>query len=124
MAITWSLACHNVEPLEARPAHLRKPDTSILAMDPGLGADHVASCLAVDGSYALIYTPNGRPIKVRLDKISGRVNAWWYDPSSSAAYPAGEYPNKGVREFKPPWSGLEEDWVLVLDDESRYAPLG
>jgi len=32
--------------------------------------------------------------------------------------------NRGIREFKPPWSGPEEDWVLVLDDESRYVPLG
>ena len=111
--------------IESRPMLLRAPDQSILAMDPGEGPDYVQACRAVDGSYAMICTPNGKPLRVRLDRISGRVRAWWYDPASGASYLVGEYPNKGIRTLKPPTQGPEEDWVLVLDDVSRdYPPPG
>lgn len=108
---------------EARPMLLRRPDPTILAMDPGSGADHVEACRAIDGSYAFIYTPTGRTLRVRMDKISGdKVSAWWYDPSSGASYSIGVFSNKGVMEFRPPTSGPEEDWLLVLDDASKYEP--
>lgn len=109
--------------LEARPLSKLAPDQSVLDMDPGAGPDHVAACRAVDGSFAMAYTPNGRTLRVRMDRVEGRVSAWWYDPASGASYYIGEFENRGVREFKPPTSGPEEDWVLVLDNADVYEPL-
>jgi len=88
--------------IESRPMLLRAPDQSILAMDPGEEPDHVQACRAIDGSYAMIYTPNGGPLRIRLDRISGRIRAWWYDPTCGVSYLVGEYPNRGAKPSSLP----------------------
>jgi hypothetical protein len=101
---------------------LRVPDQTLLASDPGKGAEHVRATRAVDGSYAFIYIPVPRPITVRLDKLSGReVRAWWYDPRTGEAQLIGEFRRNGERTFTPSGTG-EIDWVLVLDDASKDFP--
>jgi hypothetical protein len=101
---------------------LRVPDQTLLASDPGKGAEHVRAARAVDGSYAFIYIPVPRPITVRLDKLSGReVRAWWYDPKTGEAKLIGEFRRDGERTFTPSGTG-ENDWVLVLDDASKDFP--
>ncbi|MEM4569415.1 MAG: glycoside hydrolase family 140 protein [Thermofilaceae archaeon] len=90
------------------------PDQSLLR-DPGSGPEYTAACRAVDGSFAMAYTPTGRPVSVDLGPLGGVVEAWWYDPSSGARYDAGRFKGEGFEEFKPPTSGPEEDWVLVLE---------
>jgi hypothetical protein len=106
----------------SRPMLLRVPDQTLLASDPGKGAEHVRAARAVDGSYAFIYIPVPRPITVRLDKLSGReVRAWWYDPRTGEAKLIGEFRRNGERTFTPSGTG-ETDWVLVLDDASQNFP--
>jgi hypothetical protein len=71
----------------------------------------------------MVYSPSGRPFKVRLDKISGaKVRTWWFNPRNGEATAAGEFANTGEREFTPPASGKGNDWVLVLDDAARNFP--
>jgi len=54
---------------------------------------------------------------VRMDKLAGpKVRAFWFDPRTGHATVIGEFPNTGEREFTPPTSGENNDWVLVLDD--------
>jgi len=48
------------------------------------------------------------------------VIAWWYDTRTGEAYKLGEYKNEGSITFDPP--GVKHDgndWVLVLDDNSK-----
>jgi hypothetical protein len=45
-----------------------------------------------------------------------KVKAWWFNPRTGEAKPAGEFPNQGERLFAPPDAGEPLDWVLVLDD--------
>ncbi|MCX7969232.1 MAG: hypothetical protein N3B10_12230, partial [Armatimonadetes bacterium] len=69
-----------------------------------------------------VYIPVPKPVKVRLDKLSGsEVRAWWYDPRVGEAKLVGEFRREGEVEFKPEGSG-ETDWVLVLDDASKDFP--
>lgn len=106
----------------SRPMLLRVPDQTLLASDPGKGAEHVCSARAVDGSYAFVYLPVPKPVTVRLDKLSGKkVRAWWYDPRTGKATTIGEFPRSGERTFTPQGVG-EPDWVLVLDDASKEFP--
>jgi hypothetical protein len=50
--------------------------------------------------------------------------AHWYDPRSGAAEAVGRF-DRATRTFTPPSSGAGQDWVLVLDDESRgFSPPG
>ena len=107
--------------IESRPFLTHSPDPSLLVDAPVDPPNHVAA-LRGDG-YALIYTPTGNPLRVWLDKLSGKeVKAWWYNPRDGHATAIGEFPNTGQREFVPPDKGEMLDWVLVLDDASRNFP--
>ena len=109
--------------LESRPLPGRIPDPTLVPGDPPKGLGHIATTRASDGSYAMVYSPSGKSIRVDAGKISGRaVTCWWFDPRTGEARPAGELEAKGEAEFRPP-SG--EDWVLVLDDAAKkYSPPG
>jgi hypothetical protein len=106
--------------VESRPYLSRVPDQSLVAGTLE-GSDHIVATRG-DG-YAWIYSPQGRKFTVNLEKISGaRVKAWWFNPRTGAVSDAGEFDNKGTREFTCPAEGFGSDWVLGLDDASRNFP--
>jgi hypothetical protein len=107
--------------IESRPFLTQRPDLSLLAFEQRLPWE---MCLAFrsDG-YALIYSPSGRPLKVRMDKLSGaKLKASWFDPRDGKTTVIGEFANTGEREFVPPTNGENNDWVLVLDDVTQNFP--
>jgi hypothetical protein len=115
--------------LESRPFLTRVPDDSIIVTAevptavPGAGLKRLVATRDSEGSYAMVYSPAGRPFKVRMGAVSGStVKAWWYNPRNGQAEAIGEFPNRGEREFSPPDKGEHLDWVLVLDDASRDFP--
>ncbi|MHB1556364.1 MAG: glycoside hydrolase family 140 protein [Isosphaeraceae bacterium] len=109
--------------VESRPVLVRIPDQSLLASDPGRGADHLQATRDEDGSYAFVYSPSGKPFAVNLEKLSGkRLRALWYDPRNGHARAIGTLDRAGRKEFQPPSQGKGHDWVLVLDDEARGYP--
>ena len=59
-----------------------------------------------------------------MRKISGKkVKACWYNPRDGKSSSAGEYNNTGFVTFNPPTSGIDNDWVLVLDDATKFAKM-
>jgi hypothetical protein len=109
--------------LESRPFLTRIPDDSIIVPDspptavPGTGLKRLVATRDSEGSYCMVYTPAGRPFKVRMEVIKGpKVKAWWFNPRTGRAAAAGEYENRGEREFVSPDRGEMLDWILVLDD--------
>ncbi|MDP9381019.1 MAG: glycoside hydrolase family 140 protein [Chloroflexota bacterium] len=109
--------------MESRPFLQRIPNQGLLASDPGKGTAYTAATRSDDGSYAFVYTASGQPFTVRLDQLSGAaVTAYWYDPRQGTAERIGEFESRGDREFAPPSSGPDNDWVLVLDDAAREFP--
>jgi hypothetical protein len=64
----------------------------------------------------IAYLPQGQPVTIHLDKLSGsRVKAQWYDPRTGTWKAVVQFPNQGIREFVPPSQGEKNDWALVLD---------
>jgi len=109
--------------IESRPMLTRIPDQSILVGDPMKTTDRVQATRDSDGSYAFVYIASGKPVTVRMDKVSGaEVKAYWYDPRDGTSRFIGQFPGAGVREFTPPSSGIGNDWVLVLDDAAKDFP--
>ena len=109
--------------MESRPFLTRIPDQTVIAGDPLAGNEHVQATRDTAGSYAMVYSPAGRPFKVRMGKIAGpKVKAWWFDPRAGSATSLGEFANSGECEFTPPTSGADNDWVLVLDDAAKSFP--
>ena len=84
----------------------------------GKGGEHVQATRDTDGTYAMVYFPTGKAVTVDLSKLKGKqVEAHWFDPRTGKRRPV-EFPlmkNEGSREFKPPSTEKEPDWVLVLD---------
>jgi hypothetical protein len=105
----------------SRPLLLRIPDQSLIAGDAGKGLEHVRAARGADGSYAFIYLPVAKTVKVNLDVLSGKsIRAWWFNPRNGQAQPLGEFVRRGEREFTPPGGeSREEDWVLVLDEVGK-----
>jgi hypothetical protein len=109
--------------MESRPFLTRIPDQSVIVGDAGTGADHLQATRAADGSYTMVYSPSGRPCKVRMDKLGGaKVKASWFNPRDGKATVIGEFANTGEREFVPPTNGENNDWVLVLDNAAQKFP--
>lgn len=109
----------------SRPYFTRMGDQSLLVSDAGSTyQDRVEATRDQTGTYALVYLPQPKPVRVNLTKLSGsRVHAWWYDPRTGKATDAGTLNRSADQPFTPPAGG--PDWVLVLDDASkRYGTPG
>ncbi|MBM3860706.1 MAG: DUF4038 domain-containing protein [Verrucomicrobia bacterium] len=106
--------------IESRRFLSQRPDLSLLAFEQRKPWE---MCLALRGDgYAMVYSPFGKPFKVRMNK---KVKASWFDPRTGKMTAMGEFVIAGEREFTPPTSGENNDWVLVLDDAAKdFAPPG
>jgi hypothetical protein len=80
--------------------------------------DYVTAARTPDGKLAIAYLPAGRPVKVNLTMMSGRVRAQWYDPTNGRYSPAATalLPHSHAKRFVPPGKNHERDhdWVIVL----------
>jgi hypothetical protein len=108
---------------EQRPWYELMPDQSVLASDSGTGPFRVVAARAQDGSFVIAYAPEGKPLSINMDKVSGKaVKAQWYDPREGTWTHIGAFPNTGRREFTPPSRDEQSDWVLVLEDAAKGFP--
>nr|WP_295923187.1 glycoside hydrolase family 140 protein [uncultured Dyadobacter sp.] len=98
----------------SKPYFERLPDQSLIAEN----GERYNRLMATRGrDYALIYTWNGRDMKVNMGKIGGAsVNASWYDPRTGETRVLGKIENRGIKTFNPPGEVRNgNDWVLVLE---------
>jgi hypothetical protein len=126
-----SLGAQHMRHLKAlmlsRPYFNRVPDQSVLRSAENAGEAHVGATRDDRGQFVMIFTPKGASVEVDMTKIAGpRAVAWWYDPRTGAATQLDRtFRTTGVRSFRPPTSGDDQDWVLVLDSEAaRFNPPG
>jgi Protein of unknown function (DUF4038)/Putative collagen-binding domain of a collagenase len=109
--------------IESRPMLGRIPDQTLLADGDLPVLERVEATRATDGSYAFIYSADGKPFTLQTGKLSGeKLVAWWYDPRTGETKQFDSFAKTGTREFTPPTSGPGNDWVLVLDDAGKKFP--
>jgi hypothetical protein len=111
--------------IESRPFFTRVPDDSLFANPAPGNALHMTASRDRDGTYAFIYFPTSdQAATVNLSKLhAGKLRAWWFDPRTGFAHPAGEFDGGAAREFTSPSYG--PDWVLVIDQvASSYGAPG
>lgn len=95
-------------------------DRTLLVDVPQSGVERAVAASAEDGSFALLYTPSVREMRVDTTRLAGpRVAARWLDPVSGSVYPVEGAPAvpSAAHTYKPTGSnavGLG-DWVLVLE---------
>jgi hypothetical protein len=101
-----------------------QPDQSGIIGKNYRNDDHIRASVAYDGSFLLAYIAKGQPVTIAMKKISGnKVRAWWYNPRNGEATLIGEFVNEGFQTFIPPSSGIDNDWLLVLDDAQKFTTL-
>jgi len=111
----------------SRPYFTRIPDQSLIVGDPGEGHLHIGATRDGNGSYGMLYIPQGQAVTIDLSKIAGpKAVGWWFDPrTGTAARIKASIPTAGKKSFTPPTSGADQDWVLVIDSEkSGFAAPG
>lgn len=103
----------------SRPYFTRINDQSIVKSKvAGNYVDYISATRDENKSYAMIYLPQNKPVKIDLSKISGTTkNVWWYDPRTGKAITSKAVKGNGTKNFTPPKEG--KDWVLVIDDASK-----
>ncbi len=106
----------------SRPWLDLNPDQSLIASGQGNGESYVTAAKGKD--YAMYYIPTGNNLTVNLGKFSGNtVKGWWFNPRNKEVTEIGTFPNSGTKAFDAPGAnGRGNDWVLVLDDESKHYP--
>ena len=105
--------------LESRPFLDRVPDQSLIVENNLFAGERIQATNGKD--YAFIYSAQGRAITVNMGKISGtKITASWYNPRNGVSKEAGIFDNKGQQKFTAPTAGYGQDWVLILDDESKH----
>jgi len=102
-------------------------DNSLVPANKGSGKEMLAAARAEDGSFAVIYAPDGAAFMADLSKLAGKaVNASWFDPYSGAAHAAAGSPfAKSPHAFDPAGENgknadpaTARDWVLLLESEA------
>lgn len=102
----------------SRPYNTRIADQSLIKSTNGKTyVDLIYATRDENKSYAMIYLPQNKPVRIDLGKISGsEKNVWWFDPTTGKSV-AGKKVKSGTQSFTPPKEG--KDWVLVIDDASK-----
>ena len=111
---------------ESRPWETLVPDQTLLVGPNPPGDGFARAAVAVDRSFAFVYSPRGEPVSVDQGRLGARdLTAWWFDPRYGRAYFLHTGVGTAIQVFTPPSSGRGCDWVLVLDDPERgYPPPG
>lgn len=110
--------------LESRPWQRLEPAQDWIASGPRDGSAKVRAALASDGSFALVYSPEGASFTIDQRRLRGeRLRESWFDPRYGVLYPIHNSDTKGFQTYTPPTSGRGQDWVLVLDDDGTSHPL-
>lgn len=110
--------------LESRPFLTRVPDPNLILEGEGTGSERAVACRDSEGSYALIYSPQGAPLTIDLSPLNGEhFTIHWFNPRNGEAIRADNVTGLRSAEFTPPVAG--EDWVLVIDETGQsFGPPG
>jgi len=111
---------------ESRPWYNLVPDQSNSVITAGMGSfgtnDFVTAARTSDGQLVLAYVPSARTFTVDMSRLSGPVNARWFDPSAGTftAIAGSPFPNSGSIALNTPGTnaGGDADWVFVLEAQA------
>lgn len=105
----------------SRPSLNRIPDQSVIITGQGKdNAHYITAFRDADSTYAMIYMPVGQKVEINTACIKGQtIKAWWFDPKTGKAVQSFSFRRENTHWFTPPETGLEHDWVLVLDNRAE-----
>jgi Protein of unknown function (DUF4038)/Putative collagen-binding domain of a collagenase len=105
--------------IESRPMLKRTPDNSMLLEGQGEKGEHIEAFHDADSGYAMIYLPVGKQITINTAIFSNNLVAWWFNPRDGHSTSIGKFKKGEPLRLTPPSTGIENDWVLVIDDITK-----
>jgi hypothetical protein len=109
--------------IESRPQLKRIPDQSIIEKGQGEKGEHICATRDENGTYLMVYLPVGKSVTINTGSVkSKKIFAWWFNPRTAEVKTIGKIANKTSLEFTPPTLGIENDWVLVIDNPKSHYP--
>jgi hypothetical protein len=98
-------------------------DHQILTSGYAGGTEMAVAAATSDGSFAAVYMPSARTIKLDLTKLGRDLRIEWVDPTNGETHsiPESLTGKHGSASFTPPakHSGGDSDWVLLLDSSRK-----
>lgn len=108
---------------ETRPISSIVPDQSVVYGQNPEDSSHVRSATALNNKSLLVYLAVGQPVSVYTGKVTdSKLNGYWYNPRDGKVIAIGEFDNKTIMGFSPPSSGINNDWLLVIDSKAAKLP--
>lgn len=103
--------------IESRPQLDRIPYQAIIVKGQGEKGERVCAFRDSIWSYLMFYISVGKTITINCSFIKSKIiDAWWFNPRTADIIEAGSISNKGLIDFYTPSLGLENDWVLIIDN--------
>ncbi|WP_256011086.1 glycoside hydrolase family 140 protein [Desertivirga xinjiangensis] len=95
------------------------PDQSLILGVNRQDSTHIRAARAEDNSFAIIYLALGQPVDLNLSTFKGQLTAYWYNPRNGRKNKIKNSQEKNGH-FTPPSSGIDNDWVLILECKPHY----
>jgi hypothetical protein len=105
----------------SKPWHQLVPDEALVVGERArLGSvEFISAARAAEGSFAIIYFPTNRTVKLNLVKLRGALQARWFDPTDGASRPIVDFSSDDslTASISSPAknSAGDPDWVLILE---------
>ena len=101
----------------SRPSLKRVPDQNIITSGQGDKGEYMTAYKDSSGSYLMVYLPVGKTVGIKTSSIKSKtINGWWFNPKNGKTTSLANVSRKEEMTFTPPTTGIENDWVLVLDN--------
>ncbi|MDB5018979.1 MAG: hypothetical protein JWQ28_106 [Pedobacter sp.] len=99
----------------SKPVLDRIPDQGLIVGDNPKDSSYCSATRAANGSYAFIYTPTGKVLRIKTSTLKGRsLTMQWYNPRTGMYSKKENQVKKPEMLFVPTESAQGLDWVLVL----------
>ena len=97
----WQMR-HLVALTQAHPWWKGQPDNGTIISDPRSDAARLAALSAADGSYAMVYSPDGQPFDADLSTVvPPGAPLSWFDPRTGESTILGAL-SQGSASYRPP----------------------
>jgi len=94
----------------------RIPDQTIIREGQGEKGEYMTAFRGDDNKYAMVYLPVGRKIAVNTSFMGDdEVQTAWFNPRTGLMGKKTILKRQDVMRFTPPTTGVENDWVLIIE---------